>query len=138
MVEKGTIVRFDDVRGYGFIAPFGGGDDVFVHANDFGDQRHQVAAGMRVSYEVVQSERGLKVASVVLETAPAAPNRGAPSRPQPLSDEDGECDVLAVEQFDSAVTELLLANVPSMTGAQIVEARRALVAMARQYGWVED
>ncbi len=92
---------------------------------------------MRVSYEVVQSERGLKVASVVLETPPAAP-RSLPNRPQPLSDEDGECDVLAVEQFDSAVTELLLANVPTMTGAQIVEARRALVAMARQYGWVED
>lgn len=93
---------------------------------------------MRVSYEVVQSERGLKVASVVLEAAPPASSRTVPSRPQPLSDEDGECDVLAVEQFDSAVTELLLANVPTMTGGQIVEARRALVAMARQYGWVED
>lgn len=138
-MEKGTIVRFDDVRGYGFIAPFGGGDDVFVHANDFGDQRHAVAAGMRVSYEVVQSERGLKVASVVLESAPASgPNQSTSTRSQPLSDEEGECDVLAVGQFESSVAELLLANVPTMTGAQIVEARRALVTMARRYGWVED
>src|SRR5262245_18883233 len=47
VVAVGRIVRFDDVRGYGFIAPSTGGDDVFVHANDFGEQRPLVQAGLK-------------------------------------------------------------------------------------------
>ncbi|MEU7575529.1 cold shock domain-containing protein [Micromonospora sp. NPDC049240] len=140
-MEKGTIVRFDDVRGYGFIAPVRGGDDVFVHANDFGDQRHSVAVGMKVSYEVVQSERGLKVARVTLDQPPvslhgatSAVPAGAGAAPM----EDDEFDVLTVGQFEASVTELLLANAPTMTGGQIVQARRALIALGRQHGWVED
>ncbi|WP_430781534.1 cold-shock protein [Actinoplanes sp. G11-F43] len=135
-MEKGTIVRFDDVRGYGFIAPQRGGDDVFVHANDFGDQRHQVTVGMKVSYEVVHSDRGLKVASVRLE----AKGGGVVTEPvdPPASLEDGEYDVLTTGQFEATITELLLTNVPTMTGAQIVEARRALSTMARAHGWVDD
>ncbi len=134
-------MRFDDVRGYGFIAPLRGGDDVFVHANDFGDQRHLITTGMKVSYEVVQSDRGLKVASVQLESSPVPENgvpRSVPVRSESGADDDGECDVLAAGQFEAAVTEVLLGSVPTMTGAQILEARRALVAMARRHGWVED
>ncbi|QLQ35391.1 cold shock domain-containing protein [Micromonospora robiginosa] len=140
-MERGTIVRFDDVRGYGFIAPARGGDDVFVHANDFGDQRHTVAVGMKVSYEVVQSDRGLKVASVTLDAPPVSlgtASQAVPARAASSPVADDEFDVLTVGQFEASFTELLLANVPTMTGAQIVQARRALVAMARQHGWVED
>ncbi len=116
-----------------------GGDDVFVHANDFGDQRHSVAVGMKVSYEVVHSDRGLKVASVQLDppSVPPVAAHAGPVRGE-SSEDDDEFDVLTVGQFEASVTELLLANVSSMTGAQIVSARRALVAMALQYGWVED
>ena len=140
-MEKGTIVRFDDVRGYGFIAPVRGGDDVFVHANDFGDQRHSVAVGMKVSYEVVQSDRGLKVARVTLDPPPVSLSGASSAVPAGTGSspmEDDEFDVLTVAQFEASVAELLLSNVPTMTGEQILQARRALVAMARQCGWVED
>ena len=39
MMLTGKVIRFDDVRGYGFIAPDGGGEDVFVHANVLGDDK---------------------------------------------------------------------------------------------------
>jgi cold shock CspA family protein len=128
----GTVIRFDEARGYGFVAPLQGGEDVFVHANDLGDERHLIKPGLRVRYEVAQSERGLKVASIAIEDPAPAPSSLAATR------DSDEYDVLSVSEFQSAVTEVLLDNVPTLTGAQIVTARRALLAMAREYGWVDE
>jgi CspA family cold shock protein len=142
-VETGRILRFDEVRGYGFIAPNAGGEDVFVHANDFGEQRHLVHPGMRVEYEVEEGERGLKVATVRILDSPA-PSRRATASPfattaaAACSDDDGLCDVLSSREFTAEVTELLIQHVPSLTGSQIAQARQHLVAFARSHGWVES
>ncbi|MET7395748.1 cold shock domain-containing protein [Dactylosporangium sp. NPDC005572] len=137
MVETGRILRFDEVRGYGFIAPNAGGEDVFVHANDFGDQRHLVHPGMRVEYEVEEGERGLKVATVRILDTPAPPRRDH-VRSVSTADDDGLCDVLSSREFSQEVTELLIQHVPSLTGSQIAQARQHLVAFARSHGWVES
>ncbi|MEV8517934.1 cold shock domain-containing protein [Dactylosporangium sp. NPDC051484] len=151
MVETGRILRFDEVRGYGFIAPNAGGEDVFVHANDFGEQRHLVHPGMRVEYEVEEGERGLKVSTVRILDVPArrehprttaspfAPVTTAPSgTPGPSGEDDGLCDVLSSREFTAEVTELLIQHVPSLTGSQIAQARQHLVSFARSHGWVES
>ncbi|MER7006748.1 cold shock domain-containing protein [Dactylosporangium sp. NPDC000555] len=150
-METGRILRFDEVRGYGFIAPNAGGEDVFVHANDFGEQRHLVHPGMRVEYEVEEGERGLKVSSVrILDvsarreharatTSPFAPVATAtPGTPGPSGEDDGLCDVLSSREFTAEVTELLIQHVPSLTGSQIAQARQHLVSFARSHGWVES
>jgi cold shock CspA family protein len=144
VVAVGRILRFDDVRGYGFIAPSSGGDDVFVHANDFGEQRHLVHSGMRVEYEVEHGDRGLKVATVRIVDPPTPRpidrrllNGEARAKVAPAADDDGMCDVLALHEFTNEVTEVLLQQVPSLTGAQITQIRERFVDYARSHGWVE-
>jgi cold shock CspA family protein len=143
VVEVGRILRFDDARGYGFIAPSNGGDDVFFHANDFGDQRQFVRPDMRVEFEAEAGDRGLKVASVRLLDGPGRLRSdierafdGAADRLADPAD-DGMCDVLAPRQFAAEITELLVTQVPSLTGAQILQIRQHLADHARSHGWVE-
>jgi cold shock CspA family protein len=139
-VPVGRILRFDEGRGYGFIAPSGGGEDVFVHANDFGSRRHLVHPGMRVEYEVEAGDRGLKVAQVRILDAGSAPANGTRAKPPPLAadEDDGLCDVLAPREYTTEVTEVLIQHVQSLTGAQIAQIREQMVNLARSHGWVES
>ncbi len=144
MAQVGKLIRFDDSRGYGFIASEGGGEDVFVHANDFGDDRHRVYPGIRVEYEVEQGDRGLKVASVQIvegQRTQAAPRTGVVGSARQASsaeEDDGMCDVLTGKQLTAEVTELLLQHVPTLTAEQVVLIRERLVAHARSHGWIES
>ena len=147
MVAVGKLLRYDEVRGYGFIAPQDGGEDVFVHANDFGELRHVVRPGMPVEYEVEQGDRGLKVASVRVlapaaakaPTAVKAPVDGEPrARIVAGGDDDGMCDVLAPDELMTELTEVLIQHVPSLTGAQIAQVRQRVVELARSHGWAES
>lgn len=76
----GRVVQFDEMRGYGFIAPDKGGEDVFVHANVLGDDKCMFCAGLPVEFEVTEGERGLKAHSVRIRTAAIQ----APSAPPPV------------------------------------------------------
>ncbi|MCW6008198.1 cold shock domain-containing protein [Micromonospora sp. CPCC 205371] len=142
-MSVGRILRFDEVRGYGFIAPSNGGEDVFFHANDFGDQRHLVRPDARVEYEAEEGDRGLKVASVRIIGGPAhagseARTTGGDEVVRPASrDDDGMCDVLAPRQFVAEVTEVLVNHVPSLTGAQIAQIRQHMADHARSHGWID-
>ncbi|MGP3990084.1 cold-shock protein [Streptomyces sp. 3N207] len=145
----GRVVRFDGARGYGFIAPDHGGEDVFLHANDLMMPESFVHTGVAVEFEIEDGDRGLKASSVrLLEhpdspsfESPSATGNHAPHGPAPSRVEDGEdpmCDVLSVAEYTRAVTELLLEAGPGLTGAQILDIRRRLVQFGKSHGWAED
>jgi len=141
-VAEGVILRFDDVRGYGFIEPADGTEDVFVHANDFGENRRLVRAGLRVRYEVTQSHRGPKVATVSLLAPPPEQERvPSPACPamavMPQPDDEEVCDVLSAESLGSAIIGLLIEHVPTLSGGEIGAIRRHMTDLARSHGWVD-
>ena len=143
-MATGRIIRFDEVRGYGFIAPDGGGEDVFVHANDLDEDKHVFVPGVPVEFEMSTGERGLKASSVrVLRRSPAAVDRPAAAAQQasPASRNDDEyelADVLSSVEFRQELTEALLDAAPTLTGGQIVQVRQRLDELARKHGWVES
>ncbi|GAA2303889.1 cold shock domain-containing protein [Streptomyces kunmingensis] len=130
----GRVVRFDGARGYGFIAPDDGGEDVFLHVNDLLIPESYLRTGLKVAFDIEEGERGPKASSVQLAegTAPPTPGRIA------ADGDDVMCDVLRVDEFTNEVTELLLRAAPSLTGEQILAVRRELVQSGRKHGWVDS
>jgi cold shock CspA family protein len=60
----------------------------------------------------------------------------APGKDQAPFDEQ-LCDVLSSAEFSQELTELLVSNVPSLTGQQILEVRKCLLESAKKHGWVD-
>lgn len=52
-------------------------------------------------------------------------------------DDDPTCDVLSPDEFRRELTELLLDNVPALTGQQILEVRTTVLESARKHGWID-
>lgn len=55
----GTVKWFNDAKGFGFIEPEGGGDDVFAHFSAIRmDGFRTLRQGGRVSYDLAQGPKG--------------------------------------------------------------------------------
>ncbi len=66
MPQEGTVKWFSDERGYGFISPDDGSEDVFVHYTGIAEDGgfRSLDEGGKVSYEVAQGRRGLQAQNV--------------------------------------------------------------------------
>jgi CspA family cold shock protein len=61
----GTVKFYNSTKGFGFIAPEGGGKDVFVHATAL--ERAGMSGlneGQRVSFDTEQDQRGAKAVNL--------------------------------------------------------------------------
>ena len=67
-MAKGTVKWFNESKGFGFISPEDGGDDLFVHFSAIqGGGFKTLAEGQKVSYEVQQGPKGPAAANVTKE-----------------------------------------------------------------------
>jgi CspA family cold shock protein len=60
----GTVKFFNDSKGFGFIKPEDGSEDLFVHVTGLKDD---IRENDRVSYEVERGKKGLNAVNVRLE-----------------------------------------------------------------------
>jgi CspA family cold shock protein len=61
----GTVKFFNSAKGFGFIAPEGGGKDVFVHATAVeAAGLRTLTEGQRVTFDVQPDARGVKATNL--------------------------------------------------------------------------
>lgn len=80
----GTVKWFNEAKGFGFIQPDEGGDDVFAHFSAIQMEGFRtLRQGGRVSFELAQGPKGMMAQEIRALDAPAAAPRRATPAPAP-------------------------------------------------------
>jgi len=92
--KEGTVKMWNEERGFGFITPLGGGDDVFVHRSSL-KEGVMLAPGHAVTYEAQWDDRKRKDRAADVAIAPPSSlgdgqeGAGEPARPAPAQASGG-------------------------------------------------
>ncbi len=106
----GCVKWFDQVRGYGFIVPEDGGEDVLIHFSVLRDLgRRTLPEGARLTCEVFERDRGRQArrvidldcsTAIVPDTAPRSSPTSGRTDPLQLLDAAGEYEAVNVKWFN--------------------------------------
>ncbi|MGH8460057.1 MAG: cold-shock protein [Stenotrophobium sp.] len=62
---NGTVKWFNDAKGFGFITPDGGGEDLFAHFKEIqGSGFKTLKEGQKVEFEVKRGPKGLQASLI--------------------------------------------------------------------------
>lgn len=60
-MQEGTVKFFNQTKGFGFITPAGGGDDIFVHVSGL---INEVRENDSVTFDVENGKKGINAVNV--------------------------------------------------------------------------
>ena len=64
-MATGTVKWFNDSKGFGFITPDGGGEDLLAHFSEINMQGFKtLKEGQKVSFEIVDGKKGKQAAKI--------------------------------------------------------------------------
>ncbi len=121
---EGKLERWNDDRGFGFIAPMRGGEPVFVHISAFPRDGRRPQVGEALTFEVEPAGDGKKRA-IKVERPGAAPRSRAPDVPRDTGSRPPRRPAARRSYAGTAITALLLAGVGGYAFVQSNEAARA-------------
>ena len=94
-MATGIVKWFNSAKGYGFVCPDGGGQDVFAHFSSIVmDGYKSLKAGQSVNFEIQEGPKGLHAIDIS-------------ARSEPESESESETESIAIEQtvIKSSITE---------------------------------
>ena len=139
-MSTGQVKWFNNAKGFGFILPDEGGDDLFAHYSAIGMEGYKtLKAGQMVSFETIEGPKGLHAANIQPLSTPSAAPAQAEAQSQdgdeadnagvavPAASGDGEDEVAAeaggeeVEVDAETVSEEIEVEVVADAGSEDVE-----------------
>ncbi|MBB3168307.1 cold shock domain-containing protein CspD [Simiduia aestuariiviva] len=82
-MPTGTVKWFNNAKGYGFILPDAGGEDLFAHYSAIQmDGYRTLKAGQTVSFDVVEGDKGLHATNI--QACEASEAAAPPSESKPM------------------------------------------------------
>ena len=64
-VSTGTVKWFNDAKGFGFITPADGGEDLFAHFKEIqGSGFRSLAGGQKVEYVATRGPKGMQATQI--------------------------------------------------------------------------
>ena len=99
-MSTGQVKWFNNAKGFGFILPDNGGEDLFAHYSAIGMEGYKtLKAGQLVSFETVEGPKGLHAANIkpISESSDEAPAASADNDAAETPEEELTMEAVAAE-----------------------------------------